>query len=125
MKRQRGFTLLEVLVALAVVAVAFAGIMRSIGQSADTSLYLRDKTLATWVAQNRLAEHHIKGDWPGTGTRTGTAELAGREWRWKEKVIATELNNQLRQVEIEVSIAKDDHVLATLIGLLRNPGRTP
>ena len=124
MNRQVGFTLLEVLVALAVVAVAFAGIMRSIGQSADTSLVLREKILATWVAQNRLAEHQIKEDWPGAGTRSGTAELAGREWRWKEKIINTELNNELRQIEIEISTPKDDHVLASLIGLLRKPTNT-
>ncbi len=116
----KGFTLIEVLVALALVAIAFAAIMRSMAQSIDTTMVLRDKSYALWVAQNRLALHELGQNWPSLDTRDGTATMAGREWRWKEKVISTPLEN-LRRIEIEITAIENDYVLARLIGFLRKP----
>ncbi|GMR19977.1 MAG: type II secretion system minor pseudopilin GspI [Gammaproteobacteria bacterium] len=116
----KGFTLIEVLVALAVVAIAFAATMRSMAQSIDTTMVLRDKSYALWIAQNRLALHELGQDWPSLDTRDGTATMAGREWRWQEKVISTPLEN-LRRIEIEITAIESDYVLARLIGFLRKP----
>ena len=67
----RGFTLMEVLVALAVLAIALAGVMRLSAQTIDATVYLHDKTLALWVAQNRIAEHIAQQNWPGVDTIDG------------------------------------------------------
>ena len=62
--RARGFTLVEVLVALAVLAIALAAVMRAMAQAVDTTVSLREHSVALWVAQNRLMEHEMRQDWP-------------------------------------------------------------
>lgn len=123
--RDKGFTLIEVLVALGIVAVAFAAIMGAMAQAIDTTATLRDRTFALWVAQNRLAEHQLKGDWPAAGTAQGESQMAGREWEWEEKITTSPLNDRLRQIEISVRAPGTDYVLARLTGLLRKPAATP
>lgn len=117
----RGFTLIEVLVALAVLAIALTAVMRTLAQSIDMSASLRDHNVALWVAQNRLAEHQIRKDWPAQDTTEGTTEMAGREWRWREQVSGTP-EPALRRIEIEVRAAQGDQALAHLVGFLARPG---
>ena len=121
---RRGFTLIEVLVALAVVAIALTAVMHGFGQSIDTTSALRERTLALWVAQNRLAMHYTVHDWPTPETTEGTADMAGREWRWREQV-ATTPDADVRRVEIEVRVAPDREAAARLIGFLPRPVNAP
>jgi len=72
-----GFTLIEVLVALAILAVALAAAIRAATVAADGTLDLKEKLLATWVAQNRLAEYAARPVWPEVGTRQGGADQGG------------------------------------------------
>lgn len=117
--RHSGFTLVEVLIALAVLAIALAAVMRVLAQSIDLSASLRDRTIAFGVAQDQLVLHYARRDWPDPDTRTGTREQAGRLWRWQEKVITTDLP-EFRRIEIDVSDANEQR-LAHLIGYLRKP----
>ena len=117
---ERGFTLVEVLIALAVLAIALAAVMRVVGQAIDTTVALRDHTIALSVAQDRLAVHQLRNDWPSPDTRTGTREQGGRTWNWHETVSTTPYV-QLRRIEIEVRDDKDRDTLAHLVGLLRRP----
>lgn len=116
----RGFTLVEVLIALVVLAIALAAVMRVIGQAIDTTASLRDHTIALTVAQNRLALHDLRADWPTPGRASGTQEQGGREWHWHEQVSSTQYQ-QLRRIEIEVRDTNDKDVLAHLVGMLRRP----
>ncbi|MDR0480248.1 MAG: type II secretion system minor pseudopilin GspI, partial [Gallionellaceae bacterium] len=77
MKRARGFTLLEILVALAMLAVAMAAVLRATGAQTSHTADMRLRVLADWVAQNRLALHAARGDWPSTGTQPGNEVQAG------------------------------------------------
>ncbi|GAC1457198.1 MAG: hypothetical protein PVS2B3_05220 [Steroidobacteraceae bacterium] len=91
MRSIRGFTLLEVLVALAIVAVGMAAVMRTLASSADTVFYLRDKTFAQWVALNRVANLRITGQVPGVGNSEGDTDYAGRKWHWRQEVTALDI----------------------------------
>ncbi len=119
-KRNRGFTLVEVLVALAVIAIAFGAIMRTLAQSIDVSANLRDRALAMWVAQNRLARQQADRAWPSADTREGTDAMGGREWRWRE-LVANTPDADLRRIEIQIRAIQDDAVLARLVGFLARP----
>ena len=120
--RARGFTLVEVMVALAVVAVALPALMFSLHQQIDGTVYLRDKSLAHMVAINKLTEVRIMArarEQLLKGKDSGTSELADRQWDWQLNSIETELPNFYR-VEITVSTpeALDGSALYTLVGFL-------
>ena len=116
----RGFTLVEVLVALAVLAIALAAVMRAIAQAIDTTASLREHNVALWVAQNRLAEHEMRRDWPAADTVDGEAEMGGEKWYWREQVSTTP-EPKIRRIEITVRRTADSKdTRAKLVGYLRN-----
>jgi general secretion pathway protein I len=121
MRRDRsggGFTLIEVLVALAIAAVALAAGMRSVAQSSDAATLLKARTLALWVAQNRLAAAQLANPWPEVGERAGNAEQAGTTFRWREVIEGTP-NPAFRKISITVADpATPDYALARLTGYL-------
>jgi general secretion pathway protein I len=86
MRRARGFTLLEVLIALAIVAMSVGALLGTVTSSASNIAYLKDKTIAEWVALNRLTEVRIARNMPDVGDRTGNSEMAGMKWQWQEEV---------------------------------------
>jgi general secretion pathway protein I len=114
-----GFTLLEVLVALAIVGIALAAAVRASGVSVDSSAQVRERLLASWVAQNRLAELSARRMFPDLGTHSGIAMQAGQNFSWEETV-GTTPNADFRRVEIRVR-AGGDHVAATIVGYLAVP----
>ncbi len=92
----RGFTLLEVLVALAIVAISVGALLGTITSSASNVIYLKDKTLAEWVALNRLTEIRINQQKPGTGRRTGNTEMGGMRWQWEEEITELPVKGMFR-----------------------------
>jgi general secretion pathway protein I len=83
---QRGFTLIEVMVALVVVALGMSALMETLGSAADTATWLRDKTVAQWIAFNQLDTTRLAGVLPTDGTTNGELDYAGRHWRWRQEV---------------------------------------
>lgn len=120
-----GFTLVEVLIALAVLAIALTAVMRTMGQAIDTTATLRERNIALWIAQNRLSEHRMRNDWPAPDTTDGEAEMAGRKWFWREQVSTTPEPN-IRRIEITVRRdSNDENTQAQLVGYLRNQNTQP
>lgn len=121
--RIRAFTLIEVLVALAIVAVALSAGMRALAQSADGAGSLKLRTLALWVAQNRLAQAQLAEPWPARGVRDGGESQAGVPFAWRETVTDTP-NPAFRSIEIVVTApGVPDYALARLLGYLGNANR--
>ena len=117
-----GFTLVEVMVALAVVAVALPALLLTLSQQLDGLRYLEDRTHAQWVAANRLAELRLVVGAKGslqTGRVSGTEEMAGRSWYWWSEGVETEVAGFFRY-EIVVSDQQDGEAspIHTLDGYL-------
>jgi general secretion pathway protein I len=96
-----GFTLLEVLIALAIVALALVALVRTAGVGVDALGRERDVTLATWVASDVIADVRLAGGLPPPGKRTGTQRMGEREWFWEAVVQGTE-EPALRRVDVRV-----------------------
>src|SRR5262245_19409071 len=90
-RRERGFTLIEVLVALIIAPLGTAALLSTLSTSADNASWQRDKTFAEWVALNRIAEARLALTRPTKGTSDGEVELAGRKWKWSQEVVETEI----------------------------------
>jgi general secretion pathway protein I len=120
MKRQRGFTLIETLVALAVIAIGLSAAMRAIGMATQSTAELRQRQLAQWVADNRLAEIRALRMFPGVGSEEGDAEQAGEKFRWHVDVKPTP-NPLFRRVDIRVFGAGAPTPLAQLSGFAVMP----
>ena len=96
---RRGFTLMEVLIALVIVTLAVSALLGTVTSSASNVGYLKDKTLAEWVALNRLTEIRIAQQMPDKGRRTGNTDMAGMRWQWEEEVTELPVKGMFR-VEI-------------------------
>ncbi|MBI2319601.1 MAG: type II secretion system minor pseudopilin GspI [Betaproteobacteria bacterium] len=119
--RRAGFTLIEVLVALAIISIALLAALRASGQGTGDVGELRSRLLASWVAQNLVAEHRARGDWLPLGMRRGTGRQGGLEFTWREEVIETP-NPNFRRVDVQVYAAADEsYALARLTGFVVPP----
>lgn len=118
----RGFTLLEVLVALAILALTLGAVGRAVGGSTQHAEALRERVLADWVAQNRLALHAARGDWLPVGASEGEETQAGMVFKWREEV-ATTPNPTMRRIVVRVSRQGNDAALRELTAYLPEHAR--
>jgi len=100
--RRQGFTLIEVLVALVIVAIGMAAVLGTLTSAADSTVYLRDKTLASWIASNRVTELRLAAARPAKGKSSGELQFAGRQWRYEQDVVPLEIPGLLR-IDIRVA----------------------
>ena len=127
--RVRGFTLVEVMVALAIVAIAVPALLFTLDQQIDGTAYLRDRSLARVVAANRMNELRLAlraGPRRLQGSLSGSESLASRDWYWRVSTTATQVPNFSR-VEVAVRASDDERAtpLYTLVAFLAvEPGGT-
>ena len=120
-RSQRGFTLIEVMVALTIVAVAIGALIAAASSFTSNTSHLRDRTYARWVAANRLAEMRALREWPDLGKSDGEAEMAKQSWFWRVTTLEVQ-DSALRQVEIQVRLKEDaESALFTLTSFVGNP----
>jgi general secretion pathway protein I len=118
--RGRGFTLIEVLVALFVFAVAMTVLVQSGTHRAQNLNYLRDRTLASWIAADRITEIRLEPDELSTGSRDGEVEMARRTWFWEADISATE-DDTVRRIEVAVRLDEDAEPVARMTGFAPIP----
>ncbi|MGB3290813.1 MAG: type II secretion system minor pseudopilin GspI [Burkholderiaceae bacterium] len=114
--RQRGFTLIEVLIALAIAGVALAACVRALGIGVNGVRNMQERSLAQQAAQNFLAEMRLQAVMPDLGRRTGPCPQGAMAFKCEQLVQATP-NNNFRRVTVRVNLGKGP-VLAQLDGLM-------
>lgn len=107
MNNNRGFTLLEILVAVSIFAIAAVTLLNAQRTQITTSQHLEEKTYAHWVALNHLAEMRLASRFPDVGQFDSEAEMAGRFWLISTKVQATPTPN-VRLLVVSVAVKPDD-----------------
>jgi general secretion pathway protein I len=100
-KHPRGFTLIEVMVALIIFAVLSVTLLVRLGDSIRSEQYLESKTLASLMAENVLADMRIKEEWSSVRSDNKTVKMAGKNWTVKTTVTDTADEN-LRKVTVQV-----------------------
>lgn len=119
--RARGFTLVEVLVALAIVAFGLVAVFGQLTQSATAANRLREKTLAEWVAIDRITEMRLSGQYPAVGRQSDEIEMANLRWRYQIEITETE-GNYMRRADVTVSYSDDPtRPIATAVGFIGQP----
>jgi general secretion pathway protein I len=109
-----GFTLIEILIAVAILAIALAATTRAASIATDGALQTRQRLLATWAAQNRIAELRARHVFPPVATARLDAQQAGLALVMEETVVETP-NPAIRRVDVAVAEARaPDRVLAHL-----------
>jgi general secretion pathway protein I len=117
----RGFTLIEVLVALAIVAFGLVAVFGQMNQAATAAGRLREKTLAEWIAVNQVTELRLSGQYPPVGTRSDDLEMANTRWHYEIKISETE-GDYLRRADVTVSYAdRKERPVATVTGFIGRP----
>jgi general secretion pathway protein I len=112
-RRETGFTIIEVMVALAIVAFALTAIAASMGQMIEASNGMRDRSYASWIAQNKIAEMRLANTIPEVA-------FAGTEWAWRAVVSETQVEN-LYRVDVTVSYPGSEAGIRTVTGFIGEP----
>lgn len=126
-QRTAGFTLVEVLVALVVVALGLTALMVAVNGTARTSGFLRDKSLAQWIALNRLSEVRLNVTKFGQNTDTGELDFGSRKWHYDTRYFDTSIASMKRVVvRVYLGDAKTKgNPLAQAVGFLGSSVATP
>lgn len=106
-KPARGFTLLEVMIALAVFAIAAMALQKTTSEQLSATARLKDKTFAHWVAMNRITELQVSNAFPEIGRGESQAQMAGREWKVLTTVEGSPVDG-VRRIVVDVSEATDE-----------------
>ena len=113
----KGFTLIEVMVALGIVAVGLLAISTALTNSIDVSQQLDARTTANWVASNRMAELRMNRSFTTGGSQSSQENMAGQDWKIVDNYFSTEDPNIVRVV-IEVFVDGEDFPVSTNVGFL-------
>ena len=116
----RGFTLIEVVIALAVAAIGLAAVTAAVSQMIDAASSMRQRTYASWIAQNKITEMRLASVAPEVSSSSGEVEFASLDWSWRATVSETGIES-LYRVDVEVGLAGADTSARTVTGFIGDP----
>jgi general secretion pathway protein I len=119
-RKDGGFTLIEVMVALAIIGLALIAVGSKMGQMVDMANTMRERTYASWIAQNKITELRLANVVPEVSSASGEIEYAGTEWRWRSVVSETGVENLFR-VDVSVGYPGSDGDVRTVSGFIGEP----
>jgi len=120
MKSERGFTLIEVMVSLAIVALSLTAVAASMNQMIDAANTMRDRTYASWIAQNKITEMRLANTIPEVSTASGELEYGRTQWAWRAVVSETGVDNFMR-VDVTITQVDSDYEIRTVTGFIGEP----
>lgn len=120
-RSSRGFTLLEVMIALIIVALSLTAVAASMSQMIFQAKMMRDRTYASWIAQNRIVEIRLAPATPDVGASNGEVQYANVDWSWRAVVSETGVDD-LYRIDVAVSFAGSDDNIRTVTGFVGPPG---
>lgn len=120
LRRLDGFTLIEVMVALVIISLALTGVAASMGQMIDTANTMRDRTYASWIAQNKITELRLSGVIPEVGETSGEEDYANTTWAWSAEISETGIEN-LMKVDVRVFYPGVDVPVRLVTGFIGEP----
>jgi general secretion pathway protein I len=118
--RFRAFTLVEVMVALAIIALSLTAVSAKMGRMIDTSNSMRERTYASWIAQNKITELRLANVLPEVSATSGEVAYANTTWRWRAVISESGIENLFR-VDVAVSYEDGDDVIRTVTGFIGEP----
>ena len=119
-RRKHGFTLVEVMVALAIIALSLTAVAAKMARMIDTSNAMQERTFASWIAQNKITELRLANVIPEVTTTSGDIEYANRTWRWRAVVSETGIEN-LYRVDVEVTSGDSNALIRKVTGFIGEP----
>ncbi|MFQ5546858.1 MAG: type II secretion system minor pseudopilin GspI [Woeseia sp.] len=120
-RKSGGFTLIEVMVAMAIAALGLAAVAAAVSQMVDAGSAMRQRTYASWIAQNRIAELRLANVVPEVSETSGDVIFADREWLWRATISETGVENLFR-VDVQVGLPEGQENIRTVTGFIGEPG---
>jgi len=108
------------MVALMIVAFALTALSASMNQMIGAANSMRDRTYASWIAQNKITEMRLANEIPEVSTTSGDLEFANTTWEWNAVVSETGIENFMR-IDVSVSLLGDEYVIQTVTGFVGEP----
>ncbi len=118
--RNKAFTLVEVMVALAIIALSLTAVAAKMSRMIDTSNSMRERTYASWIAQNQITEMRLANVIPEVTATSGEVDYANNTWRWRAVVSESGIEN-LYRVDVAISYGDGSSVIRTVTGFIGEP----
>jgi len=123
MNKNKGITLIEVMIALAILAISLGAIVKVTSQSVSNLNYVQNKTIAHWVALNTLADMHAGriADIRADSRHIGTEQMLAQSWQWELELNAAPQSPEILQAHIAVYLSGYDKPIETLTDYITTP----
>lgn len=118
--KHKGFTLIEILIALAVVGISLAAVGGEMVQMLNTANKMQTQTYASWIAHNKIAEMRLANVVPDVSTSSGEVSYAQQEWAWRAVVSETGVEN-LYRVDVTISFPGGEPLMRPVTGFIGEP----
>lgn len=109
----RGFTLIEVVVALGIFGLGVLALIHIQTESVRASAEIRDRIVADIIAENILVESHIESDVASSRSGSGEVQMVGQTWKWTREFSGT-ANPTINRVDVAVARSPDDMTFSVM-----------